>query len=192
MTDKAKRFNSGKNQLGLITPQFREQLGLVLTMGVAKYDRDNWRNGLSIRSIMDSTHRHLLSFESGIDVDDESGLPHLAHVAANIMFAMHFTGHSKWDDRIIETENIKPLEPKEEKRSDNQPNKNIFNLPWKPTDYSVCSDSKLNESASVPYQINYYQRLSCPCPTCNKYMKAEPCEKSKPSEKQKEDTDENL
>jgi hypothetical protein len=100
MEPQAKRFNSGKNQLSLITPEFRTQLGLVLTMGAKKYDRDNWRKGLSVRSILDSLHRHLIEFENGNDLDEESHLMHLGHIAANTMFLMHFAGHPKWDDRI--------------------------------------------------------------------------------------------
>ena len=98
----ALRYNDGKNLLSLITPEFTEQLGLVLTAGAEKYKRDNWRKGLSVLSTLDSLLRHLLEFQKGNDYDNETKLPHLAHVAANTMFLMHFTGDEKWDDRIKE------------------------------------------------------------------------------------------
>lgn len=96
----AKRYNKGKTMIGLVTPEFTEGLAKVLTMGAEKYGKDNWRQGLKTRDIIDSLERHILEIKKGVDLDEESGLPHWAHAAANLMFLAHFTGDENWDDRI--------------------------------------------------------------------------------------------
>ena len=46
----------------------------------------NWKNGLKITEIVDSTIRHLLAVANGEDIDPESGLPHTGHLYCNVMF----------------------------------------------------------------------------------------------------------
>lgn len=100
MSEQAKRYNKGKTMLSIITPEFTEGLGKVLTMGAEKYGRNNWRKGLKVTEIIDSLERHLLEIKKGVALDEESGLPHWAHAAANLMFIAEFEGSEKWDDRV--------------------------------------------------------------------------------------------
>ena len=45
--------------------------------------------------------RHLVDFEEGVDFDEESGLPMLAHIACNVAFLIeHFDKGMGRDDRI--------------------------------------------------------------------------------------------
>lgn len=85
-----KKDDSGKNRLDLIEPEFIESVGQVVTYGAQKYEPNNWQG------VEDATDRyyaaamrHLLAYRKGERLD-ESGLSHLAHVACNIMFLMHF------------------------------------------------------------------------------------------------------
>ena len=58
-------------------------LGQVHSMGAAKYGAFNWREKtVSSTVYYDAAMRHLMAYFDGQDIDDESGLPHLAHVMA--------------------------------------------------------------------------------------------------------------
>lgn len=84
-----KRDNEGKTRLSLIPPASMEQMAKVLEFGASKYGDHNWRAAgpnLSLLKIVDSLKRHLLSFEKGQDVDEESGLSHIGHILCNAAF----------------------------------------------------------------------------------------------------------
>jgi len=62
----------------------------VLEFGAQKYDAWNWSKGLKYMSCIASTMRHLLKFMAGEDLDEESGLSHIAHAMCNCAFLLHF------------------------------------------------------------------------------------------------------
>lgn len=73
----------------------------VFTMGAEKYDEDNWRKGMNWRKCLASLMRHTNAFNRGEDLDPESGLPHMAHVAVNAMFLLEYMRTNKeLDDRF--------------------------------------------------------------------------------------------
>lgn len=81
------KYDSGKPQFSLIDPQFMLEFAQVMTMGAEKYGADNWKTiENAIPRYTDALHRHMNAFERKIMDDEESGLSHLAHVAANAMF----------------------------------------------------------------------------------------------------------
>ena len=76
-------------------------VGEVLTMGAKKYAPRNWEQGLSYVDTADCIIRHglkhLHAVETGdetLKLDEESGLPHVAHMLCNIMFLLHFEQES--------------------------------------------------------------------------------------------------
>ena len=76
-------------------------VGEVLTMGAKKYAPRNWEQGLSYVDTVDCIIRHGLKYlhavETGdetLKLDEESGLPHVAHMLCNIMFLLHFEQES--------------------------------------------------------------------------------------------------
>lgn len=83
--------DTGKNRLDLIEPEFIEKVGEVLTFGANKYEPNNWQG---VEDAEDRYYaaamRHLLAWRKGEKVDEESGINHLAHVATNMMFLLHF------------------------------------------------------------------------------------------------------
>jgi len=96
-----KRYNKGKTQLSLIPPFSMEQLGKVLTFGAEKYDRNNYRKGMKWSTVIDSLERHLNDFKAGRDIDEESGLPTMAHVLCNAVFLLEYSQiFPQGDDRI--------------------------------------------------------------------------------------------
>lgn len=100
------RFNEGKLLFECIPPEFEAALAAVLTSGAKKYDKYNWHKGFPFDELYGSLRRHLNAFMDPAqnDLDDESGLPHLSHAAANIMFMIYFTHHKEryehFDNRI--------------------------------------------------------------------------------------------
>lgn len=94
--DKAAR-TEGKPRLALIDPAFLDALARVLTFGAEKYGANNWRKGLTYGETLDAALRHLNAFNAGEDTDPESGLPHPAHAAANLMFLVAYIGAGRAD-----------------------------------------------------------------------------------------------
>jgi hypothetical protein len=86
--DRALRYNQHKPKLSLITemPLALEGITRVLEFGATKYGRRNWQKGMPFTEILDSMLRHQLAWANGEDVDPESGLRHVDHVACNALF----------------------------------------------------------------------------------------------------------
>ena len=94
------RSNDGKMRPTLISPVVLWLLGKVLQFGARKYAAHNWVKGLSWEETADSFQRHYLRWMMGEEMDEESQLPHLAHMMCNVMFLLHMqaTGSGR-DDR---------------------------------------------------------------------------------------------
>jgi hypothetical protein len=90
-TIKALRYNTGKPQLSLaLSARYAlEGVSGVMEYGCRKYERDNWKLGLSLESTLDSMLRHITKLLDGEFVDEESGLPHIDHIACNALFAAY-------------------------------------------------------------------------------------------------------
>ena len=85
-----KKYDNGKPMAGTLTDVFSRALmavGACIEFGTHKYpDPKNWQlvdNG--IKRYRDAMVRHLLKYNAGIDKDEETGLPHLAHMAWNAL-----------------------------------------------------------------------------------------------------------
>ena len=60
----------------------------------------NWCKGMDYSRAYAAAQRHLLAWQSGVDIDDESGLSHLSHALANISFLKaYFERGTGNDDR---------------------------------------------------------------------------------------------
>jgi len=82
------KYDKDKVPMDLVTPEFMEQLSAVLGFGASKYGRHNWRAGIGSSRLIAAAYRHLTAINGGEDTDQESNLPHAAHVACNMMFLM--------------------------------------------------------------------------------------------------------
>ena len=88
--------DDGKLRFDLIEPQFEEEVAAVLTLGAKKYEANNWQKVEDpVNRYYAALRRHLNAWRSGEKTDPESGLSHLAHVATNIMFLLHFDQETK-------------------------------------------------------------------------------------------------
>lgn len=80
------KFDADKVRVDLIDADALEELAKVLTFGAQKYAEDNWRKGISYRRIIAAAFRHLLCIMRGRDYDEETNLPHAAHLMCCAMF----------------------------------------------------------------------------------------------------------
>lgn len=127
LKNKGKRYNKGKNRLGLIPAWAEYELGKVYTKGADKYTifddngnvvesgDDNWLKGLSWKSVLHSLKRHLNAYEQGKDYDfdpncekcingnclDHTGLYHMAQVTWNALTLLqYYKSYPQGDDRV--------------------------------------------------------------------------------------------
>lgn len=94
------RFNTGKVPIHLVPPSLVLAVASVLGYGANKYAERNWERGMKWSVPYASLMRHLLAWQNGEEVDAESGLPHLHHVACNIAMLIEFMEtYKEGDDR---------------------------------------------------------------------------------------------
>lgn len=86
-TNQAVKADIGKPQLTLVPRQILFDIAEVRAFGVKKYgDTDNWKK-VEIQRYRDAAFRHFMAYlDDPQGNDEESGLPHLAHLACNIAF----------------------------------------------------------------------------------------------------------
>jgi len=92
-----------KTPLGLIPPYAMEQTAWVHKLGSDKYGPYNWRKtGVCASTYVNAIMRHLNAWRDGENLDPESGISHLAHVACscNILLDADYCGTLQ-DDRNV-------------------------------------------------------------------------------------------
>lgn len=100
----AAKFDQGKLRVDLIPIRPLEDLAAVYTFGAGKYADNNWRKGIAWMRIYGAILRHLWKWAKGIDLDEESGLPHLAHAAWSCFTLLEYRHtHPEMDDRTKES-----------------------------------------------------------------------------------------
>ena len=85
--------DSGKRKLTLVPRQIIWDIAAIREYGTQKYGHpENWRE-VSPERYRDAAFRHFLSYlDDPEGVDEESGLPHLWHLACNIAFLCEMEG----------------------------------------------------------------------------------------------------
>lgn len=86
--DQSVKADKGKLELSLVNPELVKAVAEVRMYGTEKYgDSENWRK-VEPKRYVDALYRHLLAYIEGNEVDEESGLSHLAHMACNLSFLL--------------------------------------------------------------------------------------------------------
>lgn len=85
-----KRYNADKVRHDLLPPFAINEVAKVFTKGAVKYGDRNWENGMDWNVVMASLKRHINAFESGEDLDVETKLLHMSHVATNAIFLTEY------------------------------------------------------------------------------------------------------
>lgn len=95
---KPAKHDEGKPRLSLVPPSLIEAVGRVRTYGTDKYGSpDNWKTVRPWR-YKDALMRHLCEYlRDPNGVDEESGLPHLEHLACNVAFLLEFRDQERRD-----------------------------------------------------------------------------------------------
>lgn len=87
-TDQSAKADKGKLELSLVNTELVKAVAEVRMYGTEKYgDSENWRK-VEPKRYVDALYRHLLAYIEGNEVDEESGLSHLAHMACNLSFLL--------------------------------------------------------------------------------------------------------
>jgi hypothetical protein len=95
------RYDQGKVQLALLPAEPLRQIARVLEEGAKKYSEHNWRGGMRWMIPANCVLRHLFAWLDGEDTDKESGCPHLAHAATNLIFLLQYAkDFPEADDRF--------------------------------------------------------------------------------------------
>lgn len=99
LKDQSIKADAGKPRLSLVPTEIIRQIARVREYGVNKYgDKENWK-AVSPERYRDAAFRHFLAYlEEPDGVDEESGLPHLAHLACNIAFLCELEKGIKHDE----------------------------------------------------------------------------------------------
>jgi hypothetical protein len=74
----------GKLRMDLIPPDCEQAIAEVLTFGATKYGDRSWEEGIQAQQLMAALRRHLLQWQLGHRLDEESGLSHLKHALTNL------------------------------------------------------------------------------------------------------------
>ncbi len=102
------KADDGKLPMELLSPIALEGTAAVLRFGAKKYAPNNWRKGLSWTRLLGACFRHFSAILKGEDLDPETGLPHIDHLACEVMFLQEFYRTRKdLDDRYFTDNNIK-------------------------------------------------------------------------------------
>lgn len=98
------KFDTDKPRMDLLDTNFLVGVAEVLTFGAKKYAAHNWRKGIEVSRSIAGAMRHITSFNSGENLDPESGKSHLYHAACCLMFAQGMLDSMpEKDDRFIAT-----------------------------------------------------------------------------------------
>lgn len=88
-------------QFGALDPDALLTVAEVAGFGASKYERLNYLKGFNWSLAYDALQRHTHEFWAGREIDEESGLPHMAHAAWQALCLVSFAARKLGtDDRI--------------------------------------------------------------------------------------------
>lgn len=89
-----------KPPVDLIPSSALFEIAKVLGFGAKKYSRAQWTGGIEYSRLIAAAQRHLMQFNSGEDIDNQSNLSHVAHAATNLCFLLWMIQNKQeMDDR---------------------------------------------------------------------------------------------
>lgn len=96
------KADEGKAQLTLVPRRIIWEIAKIRMYGNKKYgDPNNWKQ-VEIERYRDAAFRHFLAYlDDPSGVDEESGLPHLSHLATNIAFLCEMEGNPDFNKKKL-------------------------------------------------------------------------------------------
>jgi len=106
------KTDNNKPSMSLIDPDFLVGLAKVLDFGKEKYAAHNWRGGIKFSRLISAAYRHLGEINRGEDLDSESGLLHVYHLACCVMFLSWMMDNrndldDRWKGNNLEEQTLK-------------------------------------------------------------------------------------
>ena len=83
------KHDEGKADLSLLPRVGLEAEARALMFGEKKYGRYNYTMGFDSHRLVAAAMRHIVAYQDGEDLDQESGLSHLAHAKACLAMMIH-------------------------------------------------------------------------------------------------------
>lgn len=95
-TTDSKKYDQGKLRWDLLPLNLIEKIVEIYTFGAEKYGPNTWQNlEDGYNRYKAAMFRHLMEFEKGNVIDDESGMEHLAHMVWNGIAMLH-ASENEW------------------------------------------------------------------------------------------------
>jgi hypothetical protein len=83
------KYDADKLRYDLVPTYALKDIVAVLTHGAKKYAPDNWRKVDDLENrYFAAAMRHMEAWRQGTEMDEESGLPHLAHAATCLIYLL--------------------------------------------------------------------------------------------------------
>jgi hypothetical protein len=92
------KFDDGKVDWSLLPTEATEEILKVFAFGAKKYERFNFRKGFKQSRLLAAAFRHIVAHMQGKDIDEESGLRHLAHAGCCVMMLLTNIIEGRSDD----------------------------------------------------------------------------------------------
>ena len=84
------RYNSDKIEISMTPNSLIYAVSKCFEYGAKKYAKDNWRRGMNWSIPYNCAMRHMMKFWEGEDLDEETGLSNLYHVACNVAMLIEY------------------------------------------------------------------------------------------------------
>jgi hypothetical protein len=99
------KHDLGKAPMDLLPPNALFEVAEILRFGAEKYAPYNWAKGMSYSRLIAAAMRHIIAFNRGENLDQETNRSHIAHALCCLMFLMEYVSrediYKAWDDRYI-------------------------------------------------------------------------------------------
>ena len=84
-----RKYDGEKPRMYLLPPKATLEVAKVLTFGAEKYDPENWRKLEDLQNRYSSAAlRHIFAHLDNSELDEDSGLSHLAHAICCLLFKL--------------------------------------------------------------------------------------------------------
>ena len=101
------KHDGGKPRLDLVPPEIIEAVGTVMTHGAEKYGEASYRS-VEPKRYRAALMRHICKWlKDPHGIDDDSGLPHLWHIACNVAFLLELDKPKIDKEILIDTKTLK-------------------------------------------------------------------------------------
>ena len=101
------KHDGGKPKLDLVPPELIEAVGILMTHGAEKYGEASYKN-VDPKRYRSALMRHICKWlKEPHGKDEDSGLPHLWHIACNVAFLLELDKEEEPQERTLTVVRVK-------------------------------------------------------------------------------------